>query len=119
MFSIIAFGLYALAVGVFYIYDAVMSRVAKKREAVEQQDEETEQTIKLNRCFVESVSVVTTGRVYWKNVKASYRREGFIFIHLLNDICFVIPERVLSSESEAAEVADFIRIQIARHKQVS
>ncbi|ALR78899.1 hypothetical protein AO703_09445 [[Enterobacter] lignolyticus] len=115
--SIITFGLFALSVGVFYIYDAIMSRVAKKNETSEQQDESTEQKIKLNRYFVENISVVSIGRVYWKNVKTSYRKDGFIFIHMLSDACLVIPERALNSKTEAAEVADFIKMQIANNKR--
>ncbi|MED7793111.1 YcxB family protein [Klebsiella aerogenes] len=116
--SLIAFGLFALAIGTLYIYDAVMTRVAKKRDAAEQADDELLQVIKLNRFFVENISAVSIGRVYWRNVKTSYRRDGFIFIHLLNDSCLVIPDRALESEEEAVEITEFIRTQIATHKKL-
>ena len=88
----------------------------QKQQRVGQEDQEPLQKVKLNRFFVETITPNASGKIYWRNVKDSYRKNGFIFIHMKNDNCVVIPERVFASASEAAEVFDFINEQIAQNK---
>lgn len=114
--SIILLSLFGIALGLFKIYDVVINKVMIKQENIEQEDEETLQKVKLNRYFIENITNTASGKTYWKNIKDSYKKEGFIFIHMKNDQCIVIPERIFSSESEVAEVFDFIKLKIAQNK---
>jgi len=116
MFSIALLVLFGVALALFKLYDVMMNNVMQKQQQVEQEDEETLQKVKLNRFFIENITPTASGKIYWKNVKDSYRKGGFIFIHMKNDNCVVIPERVFASASEAAEVFDFITLQIAQNK---
>ena len=116
MFSIALLVLFGVALALFKLYDVMMDNVMQKQHRVEQEDEETLQKVKLNRFFIENITHTASGKIYWKNVKESYRKDGFIFIHMKNDNCVVIPERVFASASEAAEVFDFINAQIAQHQ---
>lgn len=114
--SIILLSLFGLALGLLKIYDVVIDNVMRKHESIEQEDKEILQKVKLNRFFIENITSTVSGKTYWKNIKDSYKKDGFIFIHMLNDGCVVIPERIFSSESEAAEAYDFIRLQLAQNK---
>lgn len=116
MFSIALLVLFGVALALFKLYDVMMNNVMQKQQRVEQEDQEILQKVKLNRFFVETITPNASGKIYWKNVKDSYRENGFIFIHMKNDNCVVIPERVFASASEAAEVFDFINVQIAQNK---
>lgn len=116
MFSIALLVLFGVALALFKLYDVLMNNVMQKQQPVEQEDSETLQKVKLNRFFVEAITPNASGKIYWKNVKDSYRDDGFIFIHMKNDNCVVIPERVFASAGEAAEVFDFINVQIAQNK---
>lgn len=113
MFSIALLVLFGVALALFKLYDVMINNVMQKQQQVEQ---EILQKVKLNRFFVETITPNASGKIYWKNVKDSYRENGFIFIHMKNDNCVVIPERVFASASEAAEVFDFITMQIAQNK---
>lgn len=115
-FSIALLVLFGVALALFKLYDVLMNNIMKKHQRVEQEDPETLQKVKLNRFFIENITNTASGKIYWKNVKDSYRKGGFIFIHMMNDNCVVIPERVFASASEAAEVFDFINEQIAQNK---
>lgn len=116
MFSIALLVLFGIALALFKLHDVMMNNVMQKQQVAEQEDPETLQKVKLNRFFIENITPTASGKIYWKNVKDSYRQDGFIFIHMMNDNCVVIPERVFSSASEAAEVFDFITLQIAQNK---
>lgn len=114
--SIILLVLFGVALGLFQLYDVMMKKVMARHQRAEQEDPETLQKVKLNRFFIENITPTAHGKAYWKNIKESYRKGGFIFIHMLNDNCVVIPERAFSSADEAAEVFDFIKSQIAQNK---
>ncbi len=116
MFSIALLVLFGVALALFKLYDVLMNNVMQKQQPVEQEDVGILQKVKLNRFFVEAITPNASGKIYWKNVKDSYRKNGFIFIHMKNDNCVVIPERVFASAGEAAEVFDFINVQIAQNK---
>jgi len=116
MFSIALLVLFGVALALFKLYDVLMNNVMQKQQPVEQEDAGILQKVKLNRFFVEAITPNASGKIYWKNVKDSYRKNGFIFIHMKNDNCVVIPERVFASAGEAAEVFDFINVQIAQNK---
>ena len=116
MFSIALLVLFGVALALFKLYDVLMNNVMQKQQPVEQEDVGILQKVKLNRFFVETITPNASGKIYWKNVKDSYRKNGFIFIHMKNDNCVVIPERVFASAGEAAEVFDFINVQIAQNK---
>lgn len=115
--NIILLALFALSLALFNLYDRLLCKAMKKNAAVEQTDDELAQRVKLTRYYVENITHSATGRVYWEYIKTSYRKGGFIFIHMRNDNCIVIPERVFTSESEAAGAVDFIHAQIAWRKQ--
>jgi len=117
MFSIALLVLFGVALALLKLYDVMMNNVMQKQQRVEQEDEESLQKVKLNRFFIENITPTASGKIYWKNVKDSYRKGGFIFIHMKNDNCVVIPERIFSSASEAAGVFDFINVQIAQNKR--
>ena len=116
MFSIALLVLFGVALALFKLYDVLMNNAMQKQQPVEQEDAGILQKVKLNRFFVETITPNASGKIYWKNVKDSYRKNGFIFIHMKNDNCVVIPERVFASAGEAAEVFDFINVQIAQNK---
>nr|WP_270094498.1 YcxB family protein [Leclercia adecarboxylata] len=88
----------------------------QKQQQAEQEDEETLQKVKLNRFFIENITNTASVKIYWEKVKESYRKGGFIFIHMRSDNCVVIPERVFASANEAADVFDFINAQIAQNR---
>ncbi|KFK93803.1 aminopeptidase N [Serratia sp. Ag1] len=115
--NIILLALFGLSLALFNIQEKLLIKAMKKNEAAEQTDDEIAQRVKLTRYFVENITNSATGRVYWEHIKTSYRKGGFIFIHMRNDSCIVIPERVFTSESEAACVVEFIHAQIAQRKQ--
>ncbi|WP_235427891.1 YcxB family protein [Yersinia rohdei] len=116
--SCILLALFGVSLALSIIYDAVLNRVMKKNQASEQADEELSQRVKLTRYYVENITPSVTGRVYWEHIKSSYRNTGFIYIHMLNDSCVVIPERVFASEDEVASAAEFILTQMAQRKQL-
>ncbi len=116
MFSIALLVLFGVALALFKLYDVLMNNVMQKQQPVEQEDAGILQKVKLNRFFVETITPNASGKIYWKNVKDCYRKNGFIFIHMKNDNCVVIPERVFASAGEVAEVFDFINVQIAQNK---
>lgn len=116
MFSIALLVLFGVALALFKLYDVVMNRVMQKQQQVEQEDEETLQKVKLNRFFIENITNTASVKIYWEKVKESYRKGGFIFIHMRSDNCVVIPERVFASANEAADVFDFINAQIAQNR---
>ncbi len=115
--NIVLLALFALSLALFNLYDRLLSKAMKKNADAEQTDDELAQRVKLTRYYVENITPSATGRVYWKHIKTSYRKGGFIFIHMRNDNCIVIPERVFTSESEAAGAVEFIHAQIAWRKQ--
>lgn len=114
--NIIVLSLFGFALILFEVYDVVINRAMKRRARLEQEDDESIQKVKLNRFFIESITNTASGKAYWKNIKNSYRKEGFIFIHMMNDRCVIIPERIFPSENEIAEVFGFIRTQMAANK---
>ncbi|QGU13001.1 YcxB family protein [Leclercia sp. J807] len=116
MFSIALFVLFGVALALFKLYDVVMNKVMQKQQQAEQEDEETLQKVKLNRFFIENITNTASVKIYWEKVKESYRKGGFIFIHMRSDNCVVIPERVFASANEAAEVFDFINAQLAQNR---
>lgn len=116
IFNIITLGLFGVALLLFEIYDVVINKAMNRRAKLEQEDEETIRKVKLNRYFIESITNTESGKVYWKNIKDCYRKEGFIFIHMMGDGCVVIPERIFSSQREIAEMFDFIKMQITQNK---
>ncbi|MEX0561587.1 hypothetical protein [Raoultella terrigena] len=115
--NIILLALFGVSLVLFNIQDMLLHKFMKKNEAVEKADDEIAQRVKLTRYFVENITNSITGRVYWEYVRTSYRKGGFIFIHMRNNNCIVIPERVFKSEHEAIEVSDFICAQIVLRKQ--
>lgn len=117
LISIIVLCIFGISLILFKIYDTVNDRIMRKHEISEQEDQETQQKVKLNRYFLEVITNTGSGKTYWKDIKASYRKKGFIFIHMLNDRCVVIPERIFPSENERVEIFNFIELQIAQNKQ--
>ncbi|MWL75028.1 hypothetical protein GQM09_32130, partial [Escherichia coli] len=76
-------------------YELLINKIMASREPQEQEDDETQHKVKLNRYFIEHITRVASGKTYWENIKESYRKGGFIFIHLRSNQCVVIPERIL------------------------
>ncbi|MEB6379004.1 YcxB family protein [Leclercia adecarboxylata] len=113
--SIILLVLFGVALGLFQLYDVLLKKIMAKHQRAEQEDLDTLQKVKLNRFFIENITPTASGKVYWKNIKESYRKKGFIFIHMMNDNCVVIPERVFPSSEEAVKVFDFIKLQLAQN----
>lgn len=116
LISIIVLCLFGIALILFKIYEAVNDRIMRKHETAEQEDHEMQQKVKLNRYFLEIITNTGSGKTYWKDIKASYRKKGFIFIHMLNDRCVIIPERIFSSENEIVDVFNFIESQMAHNR---
>lgn len=115
--SMMLLGLFCTGGLLLKIYELLINKIMASREPQEQEDDETQHKVKLNRYFIEHITRVASGKTYWENIKESYRKGGFIFIHLRSNQCVVIPERIFASPDEAAQTYDFIAAQIARHRQ--
>ena len=115
--SMILLGLFSAGGVLLKIYELLINKIMTRREPQEQKDGETLHKVKLNRYFIEHITRAGSGKTYWENIKESYKKGGFIFIHLRTNQCVVIPERIFTSPDEAAQTYDFIAAQIARHQQ--
>ncbi|EJK7983607.1 TPA: hypothetical protein U2I11_004669 [Citrobacter koseri] len=115
--NIILLAMFGLSLLLFNIQDILLKKGYEKNETIEKTDNELTQRVKLNLYFIENITNSVTGRVYREHIKTSYRKGGFIFIHMRNDNCIVIPDRVFTSKRVVIEVADFIHAQIVQIKK--
>ncbi|EPE6118006.1 MULTISPECIES: YcxB family protein [Enterobacteriaceae] len=50
---------------------------------------------------------IGSSRVFWNNIKKTYRKQGFLFIQTKENRCIIIPERVFKNEEETEKLYNF------------
>ncbi|WP_097741616.1 YcxB family protein [Escherichia coli] len=113
--SIITFTLIAIFIGLLYIYDYLMKKVMRTSHSSEIQDQELMLRLKINRSYIEQIMKVGSSRVFWNNIKKTYRKKGFLFIQTKENRYIIIPERVLKNEEETEKLYIFVKEQIAQN----
>ncbi|EEZ8069547.1 YcxB family protein [Escherichia coli] len=113
--SIITFTLIAISIGLLYIYDYLMKKVMKSNYSSEIRDQELMLRLKINRSYIEQIMKIGSSRVFWNNIKKTYRKQGFLFIQTKENRCIIIPERVFKNEEETEKSYGFVKEQIAQN----
>ncbi|HAP0005737.1 TPA: YcxB family protein [Escherichia coli] len=113
--SILTFTLIAIFIGLLYIYDYLMKKVMRTSHSSEIQDQELMLRLKINRSYIEQIMKVGSSRVFWNNIKKTYRKKGFLFIQTKENRYIIIPERVLKNEEETEKLYIFVKEQIAQN----
>lgn len=113
--SIITFTLIAISIGLLYIYNYLMKNVMRSNYSSEIRDPELILRLKINRSYIEQIMKVGSSRVFWNNIKKTYRKQGFLFIQTKENRCIIIPERVFKNEEETEKLYSFVKEQIAQN----
>lgn len=113
--SIITFTLIAIFIGLLYIYDYLMKNVMRSNYSSEIRDPELILRLKINRSYIEQIMKIGSSRVFWNNIKKTYRKQGFLFIQTKENRCIIIPERVFKNEEETEKLYSFVKEQIAQN----
>ncbi|HFU3298611.1 TPA: YcxB family protein [Escherichia coli] len=113
--SIITFTLIAIFIGLLYTYDYLMKKVMRSNHSSEIRDQELMLRLKINRSYIEQIMKIGSSRVFWDNIKKTYRKQGFLFIQTKENRCIIIPERVLKNEEETEKLYSFVKEQIAQN----
>ncbi|HAU9387268.1 TPA: YcxB family protein [Escherichia coli] len=113
--SILTFTLIAIFIGLLYIYDYLMKKVMRTSHSSEIQDQELMLRLKINRSYIEQIMKVGSSRVFWNNIKKTYRKKGFLFIQTKENRYIIIPERVLKNEEETEKLYIFVKEQIEQN----
>lgn len=113
--SILTFTLIAIFIGLLYIYDYLIKKVMRTSHSSEIQDQELMLRLKINRSYIEQIMKVGSSRVFWNNIKKTYRKKGFLFIQTKENRYIIIPERVLKNEEETEKLYIFVKEQIAQN----
>ncbi|EHY4982754.1 YcxB family protein, partial [Escherichia coli] len=56
-----------------------------------------------------------SSKVFWNNIKKTYREKGFLFIQTKENRCIIIPERVFKNGEETEKLYNFVKEQIAKN----
>ncbi|HHL9236703.1 TPA: YcxB family protein [Escherichia coli] len=113
--SIITFTLIAISIGLLYIYNYLMKNVMRSNYSSEIRDPELILRLKINRSYIEQIMKIGSSRVFWNNIKKTYRKQGFLFIQTKENRCIIIPERVFKNEEETEKLYSFVKEQIAQN----
>lgn len=113
--SILTFTLIAIFIGLLYIYDYLMKKIMRSNHSSEIKDQELMLRLKINRSYIEQVMKIGSSRVFWNNIKKTYRKQGFLFIQTKGNRCIIIPERVFKNEEETEKLYNFVKEQIAKN----
>ncbi|WP_097745832.1 YcxB family protein [Escherichia coli] len=113
--SIITFTLIAIFIGLLYTYDYLMKKVMRSNHSSEIRDQELMLRLKINRSYIEQIMKIGSSRVFWDNIKKTYRKQGFLFIQTKENRCIIIPERVFKNEEETEKLYSFVKEQIAQN----
>ncbi|WP_309267043.1 YcxB family protein [Escherichia albertii] len=71
--------------------------------------------LKINRSYIEQIMKIGSSRVFWNNIKKTYRKQRFLFIQTKENRCIIIPERVFKNEEETEKLYSFVKEQIAQN----
>lgn len=113
--SILTFTLIAIFIGLLYIYDYLMKKIMRSNHSSEIKDQELMLRLKINRTYIEQVMKIGSSRVFWNNIKKTYRKQGFLFIQTKENRCIIIPERVFKNEEETEKLYNFVKEKIAQN----
>lgn len=113
--SIITFTLIAISIGLLYIYNYLMKNVMRSNYSSEIRDPELILRLKINRSYIEQIMKIGSSRVFWNNIKKTYRKQGFLFIQTKENRCIIIPERVFKNGEETEKLYNFVKEQIAKN----
>lgn len=113
--SILTFTLIAIFIGLLYIYDYLMKKIMRSNHSSEIKDQELMLRLKINRSYIEQVMKIGSSRVFWNNIKKTYRKQGFMFIQIKENRCIIIPERVFKNEEETEKLYNFVKEKIAQN----
>ncbi|EFM1891263.1 YcxB family protein [Escherichia coli] len=113
--SIITFTLIAIFIGLLYIYDYLMKKVMRTNYLSEIRDSELMLRLKINRSYIEQIMKIGSSKVFWNNIKKTYREKGFLFIQTKENRCIIIPERVFKNGEETEKLYNFVKEQIAKN----
>ena len=113
--SIITFTLIAIFIGLLYIYDYLMKKVMRTNYLSEIRDSELMLRLKINRSYIEQIMKIGSSKVFWNNIKKTYREKGFLFIQTKENRCIIIPERVFKNGEETENLYNFVKEQIAKN----
>ncbi|HAN9997867.1 TPA: YcxB family protein [Escherichia coli] len=113
--SIITFTLIAIFIGLLYTYDYLIKKVMRSNHSSEIRDQELMLRLKINRSYIEQIMKIGSSRVFWNNIKKTYRKQGFLFIQTKENRCIIIPERVFKNEEETEKLYSFVKEQIAQN----
>ncbi|MGX4050206.1 YcxB family protein [Escherichia coli] len=113
--SILTFTLIAIFIGLLYIYDYLMKKIMRSNHSSEIKDQELMLRLKINRSYIEQVMKIGSSRVFWNNIKKTYRKQGFLFIQTKENRCIIIPERVFKNEEETEKLYNFVKEKIAQN----
>lgn len=92
-----------------------MKKVMKSNYSSEIRDQELMLRLKINRSYIEQIMKIGSSRVFWNNIKKTYRKQGFLFIQTKENRCIIIPERVFKNEEETEKSYGFVKEQIAQN----
>ncbi|EHG1205517.1 YcxB family protein [Salmonella enterica subsp. enterica serovar Paratyphi A] len=113
--SIITFTLIAIFIGLLYIYDYLMKKVMRTNYLSEIRDSELMLRLKINRSYIEQIMKIGSSKVFWNNIKKTYREKGFLFIQTKENRYIIIPERVFKNGEETEKLYNFVKEQIAKN----
>lgn len=113
--SILTFTLIAIFIGLLYIYDYLIKKIMRSNHSSEIKDQELMLRLKINRSYIEQVMKIGSSRVFWNNIKKTYRKQGFLFIQTKGNRCIIIPERVFKNEEETEKLYNFVKEKIAQN----
>ncbi|BEG46657.1 YcxB family protein [Klebsiella pneumoniae] len=87
----------------------------RSNHSSEIKDQELMLRLKINRSYIEQVMKIGSSRVFWNNIKKTYRKQGFLFIQTKENRCIIIPERVFKNEEETEKLYNFVKEKIAQN----
>ncbi|WP_341870622.1 YcxB family protein [Escherichia albertii] len=92
-----------------------MKNVMRSNYSSEIRDPELILRLKINRSYIEQIMKIGSSRVFWNNIKKTYRKQRFLFIQTKENRCIIIPERVFKNEEETEKLYSFVKEQIAQN----
>lgn len=92
-----------------------MKNVMRSNYSSEIRDPELILRLKINRSYIEQIMKIGSSRVFWNNIKKTYRKQRFLFIQTKENRCIIIPERVFKNEEETEKLYGFVKEQIAQN----
>lgn len=115
--AIITVGLLLLFALLIQIQDFLYKRTMLHNDQAEKEDDDISVYLKINRFYIERIQKPGSIKAFWSYTKKAYRKNGFIFVQLMDNSCIVIPERIFISEDDIIKLYNYIKEQISKHKR--